>query len=92
MNLEDYLKLEDYYSRWSIRLSKTKSVEELVKRKHELESKLDCSVKKHLTIISSGKTKTNRASHSRNTIGVYRDEINAINGAIEILTNPQHEI
>lgn len=83
------MKIEDYYSRWSITLSKTKTIDELIKRKNELEYKLDNSVKKHLVIISSGKSKTNRAAHSRNSVGVYREEINAINGAIEILTNEE---
>ena len=77
------MKIEEYYSRWSIQLSK-KPTEELEKRLYELECKLDNSVKNHLNIINQGKGKTQRAAHSRNTVGVYRDEINAIKGALEI--------
>jgi hypothetical protein len=76
--------IDEYYSRWSIRLS-NKPIEELNKRLHELEYKLDKSTHNHLKTIESGKGKTQRAAHSRNTIGVYRDEINAIKGAIEII-------
>ncbi len=74
----------NYYSSWSIQLSKTKTLDELITRRNLLEHKLDIAVNKHLLTISKGKGKTNRAAHSRNIVGVYREEINAINAAIEI--------
>ena len=83
--MQNIIEMENnYYSRWSKRLS-NKPLDELIERLNELEHKLNKSAHNHVKIIESGKGKTQRAAHSRNSIGVYRDEINAIKGAIEII-------